>query len=48
MTPSAERMAIWLADYYLLASILLLLVIAALRIIEQPVRRLALAKSAWQ
>jgi beta-lactamase regulating signal transducer with metallopeptidase domain/protocatechuate 3,4-dioxygenase beta subunit/5-hydroxyisourate hydrolase-like protein (transthyretin family) len=46
MTPSAERLDLWLADFYLLSSILLLVVIAALRIVEQPVRRLAVEKSA--
>ncbi len=43
MTPWLDAIALWLADFYLAATILLVLAGAALCLIKQPARRMALA-----
>jgi beta-lactamase regulating signal transducer with metallopeptidase domain len=45
MTRFAESYAVWLADYYLLATVLLALALAGAAILKQPAQRLAVAKS---
>ncbi|HEY4232707.1 MAG TPA: hypothetical protein VGM76_04750, partial [Lacipirellulaceae bacterium] len=46
MNAAAERLTLWFADISFLSSILLVVVLVALRILEQPVRRVIVAKSA--
>jgi beta-lactamase regulating signal transducer with metallopeptidase domain/5-hydroxyisourate hydrolase-like protein (transthyretin family) len=41
MTPWIEAIALWMADFYLAATILLIIACAALCIIKQPARRMA-------
>ena len=43
MTPWLDAIALWLADFYLAATILFVLAGAALCLIKQPARRMALA-----
>ncbi len=43
MTPWIEAIALWLADFYLAATILLITACAALCLIKQPARRMAFA-----
>ncbi len=45
MTHFAESYAVWLADYYLLSTILLALALLAVAVLKQPAQRLAIAKS---
>jgi beta-lactamase regulating signal transducer with metallopeptidase domain len=45
MSTVAESYGRWLADYYLLASVLLALALASTAILKQPAQRLAIAKS---
>jgi beta-lactamase regulating signal transducer with metallopeptidase domain len=42
---SAESLALWLADYYLLASVLLFAAIACSLLMKQPAQRLAITKA---
>jgi beta-lactamase regulating signal transducer with metallopeptidase domain/protocatechuate 3,4-dioxygenase beta subunit len=46
MNAAIDRCALWLADIYLLSAVLMLAVLAALWISQQPARRLAVVKSA--
>ena len=45
MTRFAESYAVWLADYYLLATILLALSLTGIAVLKQPVQRLMVTKS---
>ena len=45
LTIRAESLALWLADYYLLASVLLFATLATSRFLKQPAQRLAIAKA---
>src|SRR4051812_16152396 len=45
MTPFAEAYAVWLADYYLLAAVLLASALAAATLLKQPAQRLMVTKS---
>jgi beta-lactamase regulating signal transducer with metallopeptidase domain/protocatechuate 3,4-dioxygenase beta subunit len=45
MNGLSESVALWLADYLLLASVLLLIVLAAFAALAQPVQRLAVTKA---
>ena len=41
MTPWIEAIALWVADFYLAATILLIIACAALCLMKQPARRMA-------
>ena len=45
MFASAHELALWLADYHLVSSVLLALMLAALMVVGQPARRMALDKA---
>ena len=45
MSGFAESYAAWLADYYLLATVLLALALTGIALLKQPAQRLAIAKS---
>ncbi|AMV37911.1 hypothetical protein [Planctomyces sp. SH-PL62] len=47
MTIDSGRLAYWLADYYILATVLLLGVVPILFLLEQPVRRIAVCRAAF-
>ena len=47
MTPFAESYAVWLADFYLLATVLLALALAGVALLEQPAQRLMVTKAAF-
>ena len=43
MTPWIDAIALWMADFYLAATMLLIIACAALNLVKQPVRRMAVA-----
>src|SRR4051794_21248009 len=45
MTRFAELYAVWLADYYLLATVLLALSLTGIALLKQPAQRLMIVKS---
>ena len=45
MTRFAESYAVWLADYYLLATVLIALALTGIALLEQPAQRLMMTKS---
>jgi hypothetical protein len=45
MTRFAESYAVWLADYYLLATVLLALSLTGIVVLKQPAQRLMVTKS---
>src|SRR3954453_10398534 len=45
MSQAMESYAVWLADFYLLTAVLLTLALAALAVLRQPAKRLAIVKS---
>jgi len=45
MIPLVESFAIWLADYYVLSTVLLALAVVGMSMLRQPAQRLAIAKS---
>ncbi len=45
MTQFADSLALWLADFYLLTTVLLALALVGIAVLKQPAQRLAIAKA---